>query len=214
MKLVKPIKLFCSWPPDESGLDQILASEAKPNIRTAATRVLRKTNATVGQELGRLDLQIAARLADAHAILLTEAVKQLNALLEHAVPSIAMRVLELLILTELPFLKQGSRGILAQEVGGQSAFKGPPEEHGGPSIFLLRAIQITMTIATRAGEVLADLGVAINHQATSDPGASSAAVGESSFQRLRGANPSRLRTEMPCTMVWLTFSTPCNPTSA
>src|SRR5205809_4296096 len=56
MKLVKPIKLFCSWPPDESGLDQILASEAKPNIRTAATRVLRKTNATVRQELGRLDL--------------------------------------------------------------------------------------------------------------------------------------------------------------
>ena len=56
MKLVKPIKVFCSWAPHQCGLDQILASEAKPNIRTAATRVLRKTDATVGQELGRLDL--------------------------------------------------------------------------------------------------------------------------------------------------------------
>src|SRR5205807_1994178 len=125
-----------------------------------------------------------------------------------------MRVLELLILIRLPLLKQGSRRVLAEKVGGQCAFKGAAEEHGCPRVFLLPAIQITMTIASRAGEVLADLGVAINHQATSDPGASSAAVGESSFQRLRGANPSRLRTEMPCTMVWLTFSTPCNPTSA
>src|SRR5438132_11796601 len=56
MKLVKPIKLFCSWPPDEGGLDQLLASETKPNIRTAAARVLRETDAAVGQELRRLDL--------------------------------------------------------------------------------------------------------------------------------------------------------------
>src|SRR5438128_3624982 len=56
MKLVKPIKTFCSWPPDESGLDQFLPSETKPNIRTAAARVLRETDAAVGQELSRLDL--------------------------------------------------------------------------------------------------------------------------------------------------------------
>src|SRR5437867_7343967 len=56
MKLVKPIKTFCSWPPDEGGLDQLLASETKPDIRTAAAWVLRETDATVGQELGRLDL--------------------------------------------------------------------------------------------------------------------------------------------------------------
>src|SRR5438034_9615825 len=112
-----------------------------------------------------------------------------------------MRVLELLILIELPLLKQGSRRVLAEEVGGQSAFKGAPEEHGCPSIFLLPAIQITMTVAARAGQILADLGIAVDHQATSDPGESSAAVGESSFQRLSGANPSRLSREMPCTIV-------------
>src|SRR5438105_4287967 len=56
MKLVKPIKTFCSWPPDESGLDQFLASETKPDIRTAAAGVLREADAAVGQELGGLDL--------------------------------------------------------------------------------------------------------------------------------------------------------------
>ena len=56
MKLVKPIKAFRSWPPDESGLDQLLASETKPDIRTAAARVLGEADATVGQELGRLNL--------------------------------------------------------------------------------------------------------------------------------------------------------------
>ena len=56
MKLVKPIKTFCSWPPDESGLDQLLPSETKPDIGTAAARVLREADAAVGQELSRLDL--------------------------------------------------------------------------------------------------------------------------------------------------------------
>src|SRR6266536_3614078 len=109
-----------------------------------------------------------------------------------------MRELQLLILIELPFLKQGSRRVLAEEVGGQSTFEGTSEEHGCPGVFLLPAIQIAMTVAARAGQILADLGIAIGHEATSDSGGSSLAVGESSFQRLRGANPSRLRTEMPC----------------
>ena len=56
MKLVKPIKLFCSRPPDEGGLDQLLASETKPNVRAIAARVLGKADSAVRQELGRLDL--------------------------------------------------------------------------------------------------------------------------------------------------------------
>src|SRR5438477_11726305 len=114
---------------------------------------------------------------NANAIILAEAVEQLNALFEHAIPRIAMRVLELLILTELPFLKQGSRGILAQEVGGQSAFEGAAEDHDGPSIFLLRAIQTTMTIVTGAGVELADVGVAIRALRIGDAGESSPALG-------------------------------------
>src|SRR2546425_9458375 len=96
-----------------------------------------------GERPHKLDLQVVPGLANAHAILLAEAVEQLNALLEHAIPGVTMRVLELLILIEFPFLKQGSRRVLAEEVGGQSTFKGAPEEHGCPSIFLFPAIQIT-----------------------------------------------------------------------
>src|SRR5205823_2031256 len=57
----------------------------------------------------KLELQVAAGLTNADAIVLAEAIEQLNALLEHAVPGIPMRVLELLIVAELPFLKQHSR---------------------------------------------------------------------------------------------------------
>src|SRR6266536_2678257 len=103
-----------------------------------------------------------------------------------------MRVLEFLILIELPFLKQGDRRVLMEEIRAESAFKGAAEEHGCPAVLLLPTIEIAMTIAARAGQILADLGIAVYHQATSDPGGSSTAVGESSFQRLRGANPARL----------------------
>src|SRR5437867_1711325 len=129
-----------------------------------------------GKRPYKLDLQVAAGLTNADAIFLTEAVEQLNALLEHAIPAIAMRVLELLILIELPCLKQGSRCVLVEKVGGQSPLKGATEEHGCPGVLLLPSIQITMTVAARTGEVLADLGIAVDHQATSDPGESSAAV--------------------------------------
>src|SRR5207302_4049838 len=121
----------------------------------------------------KLNLQVAAGLANANAILLAEPFEQPNALLEHAIPGIAMRVFELLILIELPFLKQGSRCVLPQKEGGQSAFKGAPEEHGGPDVFLLPAIEIAMTVAAWAGQILADVGIAIGHEATSDSGGSS-----------------------------------------
>src|SRR5207253_1016144 len=74
IKLVKPIKAFCSWSPDESGLDQLLASETKPDIGTAAARVLRETDAAVGQELGGLDLLDGGfnQLAEFAALVVTD----------------------------------------------------------------------------------------------------------------------------------------------
>jgi len=36
---------------------------------------------------------------------------------------------------------------LAEEIGGQSAFKGTPEEHGCPGVFFLPTIEIMMTVA-------------------------------------------------------------------
>src|SRR3989441_8657148 len=55
IKLVKPTKVFGSWPPHQSGLDQILPSQTKAYVRAAAAGVLRETNTAVGLELGGFD---------------------------------------------------------------------------------------------------------------------------------------------------------------
>jgi hypothetical protein len=79
MKLVKPIKLFCSWPGDESGLDQLLVSETKPNVRTATAGVLREADAAVGEELRSLDLPDRRfdELPELAALLITDAGMQI-----------------------------------------------------------------------------------------------------------------------------------------
>src|SRR5277367_1231457 len=55
IKLVKPIKILCSRTPYKTGVGQLLLSQAKSNIRTAAAGVLREADATVRQEVCRLD---------------------------------------------------------------------------------------------------------------------------------------------------------------
>src|SRR2546425_1218467 len=79
---------------------------------------------------GELDLQVAPRLANADAVVLAEALEQLNTLLQHAVPGVAVRVMEPFLLARRPFAKQDSGWVFAQEVGRQGLFEGAPEEHG------------------------------------------------------------------------------------
>src|SRR5438552_3603615 len=99
-------------------------------MMAASTSSWRPTQSAIsGKRPYKRDLQLAVGLANANPLLLAEPFEQLNALLEHAIPCVAMRVFELLILIELPFLKQGSHCVLPQEIGSQSPFKGPPEEH-------------------------------------------------------------------------------------
>jgi hypothetical protein len=54
-KLVKPTKVFCSWPPHESGFREVLPPQTKPHIGATAARILRKPYATVRKELGGLN---------------------------------------------------------------------------------------------------------------------------------------------------------------
>ncbi len=54
-KLVKPTKVFCSRPSHQSGVDQLLFPQAKPQVWARAAGVLREANPAVWQELGRLD---------------------------------------------------------------------------------------------------------------------------------------------------------------
>src|SRR5205085_5210823 len=95
-----------------------------------------------------------------------------------------------------PFPVEHLGGILPLKVSSQSLLKGSAEQHGCPSVFLFPAIEITMLVAARAGQILANLGVAIGHEDTSDPdwsepGSSLSLVIESSSLRAAGAKPSR-----------------------
>ena len=110
---------------------------------------------------GELDLQVAPGLANPDAVVLAETLQQLNPLLQHPVPGIAFGILQTLVLTGRPLTKQDGGRVFAEEVGRQGLFEGSAEEHGGPGILLPPAVKVAMSIATRAGEVLADLGVAV-----------------------------------------------------
>src|ERR1700685_282371 len=149
-----------------------------------------------------------ARLADANAVVLAESVQKLNALLQHAIPGVALQVVQALVLTSAPFVKQSSCSIFAQEISSECAFKCAPKEHGGACIFFLPGIEVTVAITPRAGQVLADLRVAVGHQATCEP---SRFEGESSSQPPAGAKPSSRSREAPLMMMWLIFTTPVRP---
>src|SRR5579872_4716587 len=120
----------------------------------------------VGDRTFELDLQVLTGLADTDAIILAETIEQRDALLQHAIPAVTVRVVQCLILVGSPFPEQNPGSVFLSEVSAQSLFEGPTEEHGGTSVFLLPAIQIPMSVTTRAREVLADLGVAVGHGST------------------------------------------------
>src|SRR6516164_5755830 len=62
-----------------------------------------------------------------------------------------------------PLLKERGSAILLAEVRPQSVLEAPSERHGRAGFFFLPTVEITVTIATRAAQILADLGVAIDH---------------------------------------------------
>ena len=108
-----------------------------------------------------LDLQVTPRLVNPDAVVLAEAGEEHDPLLEHAIPGVVVRKVQILIFASRPFTKEDVPGIFTAKVGAQSLFEGTPEKHRGTSVFLFPAIEIAMAIAPRAGQVLTDLGVAV-----------------------------------------------------
>src|SRR4051812_3799098 len=97
-----------------------------------------------------------------------------------------------------PFLKQRSRGIFAREICAKRLFECTAEEHSGPRILLLPTVKISVPIASRARQILADLGIAVGHCATSERTALFGLLDNSSHW-LAGAKLSRLSREVPGT---------------
>ena len=122
-----------------------------------------------GQGLGEFHLQVAPRLTDADAVVLGKAIKQLHAGLQHAVPAIPLGIVEAGVPVRRPFPVEHRGGILSLKVSRHGLLKGPPKQHGRPGVFLFPAVEVAMLVAARAGQVLADLGIAVGHEDTSDP---------------------------------------------
>jgi len=55
-KLVKATKVFCFWPPDQGGGCEFWLAQAQSHVGAAAAGILRKADATMRQELRRLNL--------------------------------------------------------------------------------------------------------------------------------------------------------------
>src|SRR4029077_12482724 len=113
-----------------------------------------------------LDLQISSRLIDLHATVLAESGQKHDSLLKHAIPGVSVGVVQVFALAGRPLGEQHSAGIFSAKECAQGSFEGPTEKHRRSRVFLLPPIKISMPIAPRTGEVLADLGVAVCHQAT------------------------------------------------
>src|SRR5216684_8935246 len=80
------------------------------------------------------------------------------------IPGLSLLEFEGSIAVGLPFFEQHSATILFTEVRSQSALKAAAESHSRTSFFFTPAIEVAVTIAARAAEILADLRVAIDHR--------------------------------------------------
>jgi hypothetical protein len=86
------------------------------------------------------DLEVAAGLANANAIVLTETGEEHDALLEHPVPAVTAGELQRLILAGRPFAEENLARVLPTKQGTQSVLEGTPEQHHRPVVLLLPAL--------------------------------------------------------------------------
>src|ERR1700687_4492659 len=107
------------------------------------------------------------RLSDANPIILGEAIEQLHAGLQHAVPAIPLGIVKTGFPVRGPLAVEHRGSILPLEVGSYGLFERPAKQHGRPGIFLFPAIEVPMLVAARAGQILTDLGIAVGHEETS-----------------------------------------------
>src|SRR5271157_6262044 len=87
----------------------------------------------------------------------------MNSLVVEPVPRVILGVLEWGVSILLPLFEKDGRAILFPEIGRQGGLKASPEDHGGPGIFLPPAIEVAVTVAPWAAQILGELCVAIGH---------------------------------------------------
>src|SRR5438105_2670567 len=101
-----------------------------------------------------------------------------------------MRILELLFLVFRPFGEQRNRAVLPAKESAKRLLKAAAEQQCRPGVLFPPALEISIAIASRAAQVLSDLGIAIGHRRSSW-----LVAGANSSQSAAGANPSKFRKE-------------------
>src|SRR4051812_6470231 len=98
-------------------------------------------------------------------VFLGEAIEQLNALLEHAVPAVALGVPQRLLLILRPLPVESHGRIFLAEVGPECLLEATAKEHGRAGVSLLPTIEIAVAITAWAAQIMAELRVAVSHDA-------------------------------------------------
>ena len=84
--------------------------------------------------------------------------------MQKPIPGFSLPVFKRSVAEGFPFLEQCRRAVPLLEVSAESLLKAAAKDHGRPSVLLAPAIEIAVAIAARAAQVMADLGVAVNHR--------------------------------------------------
>src|ERR1700682_5607529 len=144
----------CGLPVDQAVRTVDVTYRVEIRNKLAATRETPK----------HFDLYILFWITNANTIILDECLEQMDSLMDETVPGLSLFVFERSLAVSLPFLEQHRAAILFAEVSSQSVLKTAAKSHSRASFFFPPAIEVAVTIAARAAEVLADLRVAIDHR--------------------------------------------------
>src|SRR5205085_2284107 len=160
------------------------------------------------QRARNFDLQVAPRIPDPDAVILDETLEQVDALVQHRVPSVRTGVVERQIAILRPFIEQRLTAIFAVEESSQCSFECPTEEHASVSFFLLPPIDVPVLVSARAAEVLRNLGVAVGAHDAARLLSVGTEDGPMPSQAAAGAKALRLSSVRPFTTAREIFTTP------
>src|SRR5256885_14222714 len=104
---------------------------------------------------------------NAHAIFLAKTLQQHHALGQHAFPGVATAIVKLGLAELGPLVRKPLTRVFTSEIGRDGLLECSSEDEIGTCVLLSPSFQVLVSISPWAGEVLIDLAVAVDHQATS-----------------------------------------------
>src|SRR3954470_1191924 len=147
---------------------------------------------------------------DVNPIFLAEALQQHDALREDCVPGVAAAIFKLRLSEFGPLIVKPLTRAFASEISGQRLLEYSSKDEIGARVLFTPSFQVPVTVPPRTGEVLIDLAVAVDHQATSGL----AGLMIRCSQSVAGAKAFSFTVEQPLIISNEIWTTPWRPTKA